>query len=163
VRQVATRLLQAMRFERDAYVWMEWTDRATGDAAILVLVTRLVIQLGLGGGLSAYVDAVISAFVFWLVYSGIVYAATRFLFQAGGGFAPVLRLSGFAYPTLILLLATAFLDYPFDLLLGSLWFLAIVTSGMRHIAELPIEKAFGAAAAGLVGFVIVSQILGFGF
>ncbi len=48
----------------------------------------------------------LNAAVFWLGYSGITYAAARFMFDGDGGYATVLRVAGFAYPTLLLLLVT---------------------------------------------------------
>ncbi len=44
-------LLKAMRLDRDAFVWMDFNDRATGDALVLVVVTRFLILLGLGWSL----------------------------------------------------------------------------------------------------------------
>ena len=42
------RLLQAARFERDAFVWMYFNDRASGDALIFVLLTSLGLLLASG-------------------------------------------------------------------------------------------------------------------
>ena len=39
---VLNRLLQTIRFDRDAFVWMEFNDRATGDALIIVAVTEVL-------------------------------------------------------------------------------------------------------------------------
>ena len=44
--EVLHRLLQAIRFDRDAYVWMDFNDRATGDGLILVAVTQLLLIVG---------------------------------------------------------------------------------------------------------------------
>ena len=45
-------------------------------------------------------------------------------------------------------------------ILGSLWFLAIVAYGVHYIADLSLEKAAASAVLGMIGFVIVSAILG---
>ncbi len=122
------RLLQAVRFERDAFVWMDFNDRATGDALIFVIVTRLLILLASGwsilglatsvGGIETMVQAAINVAVFWLVYSGLVYATARFLLGGGGAYATTLRITGFAYPTLLLTIATGII-IPNALLSGS--------------------------------------------
>lgn len=172
--EVVTRLLQAVRFQRDAFVWMDLNDRATGDALVLVAVTRLLLLLGFGfsvlglatsiSGIELLIASMINAAVFWLAYSGIVYAVARFLLDGGGSYATMLRITGFAYPTLLLLIFTANVipNAILALLVGSLWFLAVVAQGVRYEADLPRERAAIAAAAGLIGWIIVSSIFGRG-
>lgn len=168
------RLLQAVRFERDAFVWMDFNDRATGDAFIFVIVTRLLILLASGwsilglatsvGGIETVVQAAINVAVFWLVYSGLVYATARFLLGGEGAYATTLRITGFAYPTLLLTIATSIFisNALLALAIGGLWFLAVVAQGVRYESDLPIEKAAVAAVAGYVGWIIVASILGGG-
>lgn len=167
--EVLHRLLQAIRFDRDAYVWMDLNDRATGDALILVAVTQLLLIVargasvfGLVGGLPAVVSELIGAAVFWLIYSGLVYAAAKYLFQGDGAFATFLRITGFAYPTLLLLIFTERIvgNALLAFVLGSLWFLAVVTYGVHYIADLALERAAASAVLGIIGWVIVSAILG---
>lgn len=166
--EVLHRLLQAIRFDREAYVWMDFNDRATGDALILVAVTQLLLIIGQGtsifglvSGLPSVISALISAAIFWLIYSGLVYAAAKYLFQGYGAYATFLRIVGFAYPTLLLLLFTEriFTSPLLSFLLGSVWFVAIVAYGVHYISDLALGKAAGSAVLGMVGWVIVSAIL----
>lgn len=175
VNEVGTRLLQTIRLERGAFVWMDFNDRATGDALILVGITRVLTLMGTGSSLLALTTnpsgielllfSLINALVFWLMYSGLVYGAARFLFNGGGSYATLLRITGFAYPTLLLLIVTTriFDQWYLALLVGSGWFLAIMTQGVRYESDLPIEKAFASALGGLVAFIIVSSIFNLGF
>lgn len=168
---ILNRLLQTIRFERDAYVWMDFNDRATGDAFILVVITQILLLIG--GGSSVFgllrdtlnvIAVVLSTLVFWLVMSGLTYAAARFLFQGEGSYATFLRFTGFAFPTLLLLLATERL-IPFGFLaflVGFSWFLAIITYGVHYIADLDLVKSAGSAVLGLAGWVVVQSILGGG-
>lgn len=172
--EVMRRLLQAVRLERDAFVWMDLNDRATGDALILVAVSRVLMQLGFGSsllglttslsGLEFVLAIAITAAVFWLAYSGIVYAIARFLLNGGGSYATMLRITGFAYPTLLLLIVTAqvFSNAILAFLVGSVWFVAIVAHGVRYEADLPIERAALAAAGAVIGWIVVASILGRG-
>ena len=165
------RLLQAVRLERDAFVWMDFNDRATGDALIFVLVTRILVLLASGwsilglttslSGIDVLVQAMINVAVFWLVYSGLVYATARFIFQAGGSFPTTLRIAGLAYPTFLVQIATAQLigNNTLAFAIGSLWFVAIVTAEVRYEADLSTEKAAAAAVAGVIGWIILSSIL----
>lgn len=174
MKEALTRLVQAVRLERDAFVWMDFNDRATADALIFVAVTRLLILVGLGwsffglttslSGIEVLVSSILNALIFWLAYSGIAYAITKFLLNGSGNFAMFLRITGFAYPTLLVLIFTAQLGLPSwaALILGFVWFIAIVTRGIVYEGDLPNEKAVLAAIGGYVGWVIISSILGRG-
>ena len=165
------RLLATIRLDREAFAWMDINDRATGDALILVAVTRLLILLGLGwslfglatsaSGLEILIASLASAAIFWLAYSGLVLAIVRFGFRGDVKYPILLRISGFAYPTLLLTIFTLRLglDALPALLLGAVWFVVIVAHGVRYETELPLERCIAAAAGGLVLWVIVASIL----
>lgn len=169
--EILKRVAQAARFDRDAFVWMDFNDRATGDGLILILVTRALIQAGFGtsllglatslSGLELLLNIGINTAIFWLAYSGIVYALSRFVLDATGSYALFLRITAFAYPTLLVLVATARLvdNDLLALILGGLWFLAVVTHGVRYAADLPLERAAIAAGGGMVGWIIIATIL----
>ena len=172
--EALSRLLQAVRLQRDAFVWMDFNDRATGDALIFVAVTRFLILLGLGwslfgltttlSGVEILVSSMLNAMIFWLAYSGIVFAITKFLLGGSGNFAVFLRITGFAYPTLLLLIFTAQIGLPtyLELLIGFGWFFAVVTRGVTYEGDLPTDRAVLAAIGGYVGWVVISSILGRG-
>jgi len=165
---VLSRLLQTIRLERDAFVWMDFNDRATGDAAILVGVTQILISIGLGRSLLqllnpiTLINVLIGALFFWVVYSGAVYAVAKYLFDGHGTYASFLRITGFAYPTLLLIVfVSLFVSNPsLVLVVSGAWFVVIVANGMTYIADLALEKAFGAAIGGYVLIVIVQMIFG---
>ena len=167
MREVLQRLLQTIRFERDAFVWMDFNDRATGDALVFVLVTQLLLLLGAGASLfglvlslTALIQSLLFALVQWLLYAGIVYAAVRYLFQGEGGFAIYLRIAGFAYPTLLVLIFTSRV-IPSEILafiLGYAWYLTIVAFGTHYISDLDMAKSAAASVLGIVGSVIVFSI-----
>jgi len=170
---VGQRLLQTIRLQRDAFVWMDFNDRATGDGLILVAVTQVLLLLGQGAtlfglavGLPSLIGSLLSAIVFWLVYAGIVFAVTRYLLGGDIAYATVLRFAGFAYPTLLLLLFTGRLLPRLPLvafLLGAVWFLLIVAYGVHYVADLPLGKAAVAAVGGIIGWVVVAAIFSGGF
>lgn len=171
MQQTLKTLLGAVRLEREAFAWMDINDRATGDALILVAIARLLILLGLGwtlyglvtslSGLEILIASAVTAAIFWLAYSGLVLAIVRFGYRAEANYATVLRIAGFAYPTLILTVFTLRLGLPtvVAFFLGAVWFLLIMAHGLRYETELPLEKSGVAAVGGLIAWTIVALIL----
>ncbi len=166
---VLERLVGAIRFDREAFVWMEFNDRATGDALILVVITQVLFLiaggtplLGFVSGFAGTISALVSTAIFWLVYSAIVFAVAKYLFRGDGIYAYYLRLAGFAFPTLVILIFTGIVidNNTIASVLGSLWFLAVVAYGTHYIADLPLSRAAVASFGGLVGWIIISAILG---
>ncbi len=166
---VLNRLLQAIRFDRDAFVWMDFNDRATGDALIIVAITQVLFLFaggtslfGLVTGLSSVLYALLSAVMFWLIYSGLVYAVVAFLMRGDGHYPVYLRMAGFAFPTLLLTIATTQIlgSGLIGTLLGSLWFLLVVAYGTHYISDLPLDRSIVAAVLGWAGWIVVSTILG---
>ena len=166
---VLNRLLQTIRFDRDAFVWMEFNDRATGDALIIVAVTELLFLVaggtplfGLVTSFTAVMSSLLSTIMFWLIYSGLVYAIVKFLFRGDGDYPIYLRMVGFAFPTLLLTIATSqiFGNDLIATLVGSLWFLLVVSYGTHYVSDLPLDRSIVAAVLGWAGWIVVSTILG---
>lgn len=170
MREALKQLLRAVRLERDAFVWMDFNDRATADGLIFVAVTRFLILVGEGWrilgltttvtGLEILLNAILNSLIFWLAYAGISFAVSKFLLGGQGQYAVYLRITGYAYPTLLLTIVTSRLGITptAALVLGSLWFLAVVTAGIRYEGDLPTERAALAAIGGLLGWIIISSI-----
>lgn len=165
---VVSRLLQTIRLERDAFVWMDFNDRATGDAAILVGITQLLITIGLGASLGVLLNpltllnVLLGALFFWVVYSGATYAVARYLFDGHGSYAIYLRITGFAYPTLLVMVfVNLFVDNPVIVLLASgAWFVLVVANGLTYVADLTMPKAVASAVGGYVLVIVVQAIFG---
>ncbi len=166
---VLNRLLQAIRFDRDAFVWMDFNDRATGDALILVAATEVLFLFAGGTSLFGIVtdlvsvlSALLSTVMFWLIYSGLVYAIVVYLFRGDGHYPIYLRIAGFAFPTLLLTIATTriFGGGLIGALVGSLWFLLVVAYGTHYVSDLPLDRSIVAAVLGWAGWIVVSAILG---
>ena len=159
---VVQRVIGAARFDRESYLWMLWNDRAGGDAVILVLGTQAVLALGLVGlNLDALLRFFVAGLFFWLIYAGIAYFAARHFLDGSGNFGSVMRIAGFAFPTTVLTIAFAFfVDPRLAFLLGLVWFVAIVAHGMKEAMDLAMDKAWLAAGAGVVGYLIIAPVLG---
>ena len=145
---------------------MDFNDRATGDAAILVAITQVLLVLGTGTSLGTLINPInliqvlISGLFFWVIYAGATYLIARYLLDGHGAYAIFLRITGFAYPTLLLVIFTSlFLSWPLDLVVGGAWFVVIVANGLTYTADLPLQKAFVAAIGGFVAVTIIQQIV----
>jgi len=147
---------------------MDFNDRATGDAAMLVAGTQVLIAIGLGLSLGELINPLTLANIllgglfFWVVYSGATYAVSRFLFDGHGTYAIYLRITGFAYPTLLVLIfVSLFISNPLlALVAGGAWFVVVVANGLSYTVDLPLPKAFVAAIGGFVVVVIVQAVFG---
>ena len=162
--QIVTRFIQAATLRRDAFLWMYFEGQATGDAVVLVTITALVLPAAVFGKLDVgiYVGAVISSLFAWLIVSALVWAAAKWIFEGHGEYAGVLRVVGFAFPTLLLLLVTLpVLGGLLGLAVGSLWFVAVIAAGLQVVMEMPQDRAWGAALAGFASWLILQEI-GFG-
>jgi hypothetical protein len=165
---VLSRLLQTIKLERDAFVWMDFNDRATGDAAILVAGTQVLISIGLGLSIGQLINPLtllnilLGGLFFWVVYSGATYAVSKYLFDGHGSYAIYLRITGFAYPTLLVIVfVNFFIANPLIVLIASgAWFVLIVANGLTYVADLSIAKAGASAIGGYVLMVVVQTILG---
>lgn len=176
--EVGKRFVQTIRMERDAFVWMDFNDRATGDALILLVIGRFLLYIGfVGFGLRSLVnlDVLVSAISFmvqgivmWLVYSGIVYAILRFLLNKGSSYALLLRITGFAYPTVLITLAVltfvgvnSLTTLLLVALVGAVWYIPIVARGLGYAVDVPFLTGIGVAAGAYVGYLVVARILGY--
>ena len=159
------RIVDAASFRRRVFVWMQFESNATGDAIVIVALTSVVIAVAAGVDLSlnAILSLSINALVAWLIISGLTWAAARFIFDAHADYAPVLRVAGFAFPTLLVLIVTVRV-FPnlFGLFVGFLWFIAVVAAGTQEVLDMKREHAWGAAGAGFAGWLVIQAILGGG-
>ncbi len=161
---IAQRVIGAARFDRESYLWMLWNERASGDAALLVLGTDLLVGIGLVGlDLTGLLSWILAGLIFWLVYSGIAWAAARHLFGGSGQFIGVMRIVGFGYPTRLLILAVVVLMGPsiIAVVLGTLWLVAIVANGLKEAMEVTLEQGIMAAGLGVLGYLVVVAIFSF--
>jgi hypothetical protein len=164
------RLLQAVRLERDSFVWMDFNDRATADALILVLFTELFQQLPAdtllsratsASGINRIFAEVVHGFVFWLGFAGVLLFVVRLLYNAPAKYPLLLRVVGFAYPTLLVGTFVPSLGLPdvVSRVAGLLWFIAVVVRGVRYESDLGTARSCGSVALALVITTIPLAIL----
>ena len=156
------RIIETLTFRRPVYVWMQFEPNATGDAIVIVALTTVALSL-LAGARFTFTGAVsiaISALFSWLIIAGLTWAAAKFVFDASGDYAPVLRVAGFAFPATLLLLVTVRL-FPnvFGLLLGYVWFVVALGAGTQEVLDMKREHAVASAAMGFIGWLLLQALL----
>ena len=108
-----------------------------------------------------YFRFVISGAFSWLILSGAIYLVGRYALEGEGSFQGVLAMTALAHPVLLLVLAARALGLPafLALLVGTVWFLAILVAGTRVALSLILERAVLAVAGGYVLWLIFSRFL----
>ncbi len=171
--EILKRLMQTLRLEREAFVWMDFNDRATGDAFVRVVITAFLKFAGFFGGLGSLfslgawaglVQFGLSALIQWLLYSAIAWALVRYIVQGSGDYATYLRFTGFAYPTTLMTVAVAAVMNSVGLVafaLGFGWFIFIIARGIEYASDLPRERALLVAVGALAGLIVVNAIFRF--
>ncbi|MDX2467170.1 MAG: YIP1 family protein [Acidimicrobiia bacterium] len=151
---------------------MNFNDRATGDALILVGITQLLMFAGITGGLGSVfnfgawdllISLVLAGLVQWLLYSAIAWAIVRYVVQGSGDYANYLRFTGFAFPTTLLTLAVALVIQeagwlPF--VLGFVWFLAVIAQGIQYESGLSRDRAWLVAVGAFGGLLLADAVFG---
>lgn len=157
------RSVQAALLRRDAFLWMFFEGGATGDALILVAATGIILALAGPAtfSMSLLFQVLVNSLFMWLVITALVWASAKFVLEASGEYATVLRVVGFATPTLLVWLVTVrFFDSALGIILGALWFLAVIAAGLRVVMEMPTDRAWAAAGMGFAGWLLLQILLG---
>ena len=159
------RIIETLTFRRPVYVWMQFEPNATGDAIVIVALTTVALSL-LAGARFTFTGAVsiaISALFSWLIIAGLTWAAAKYIYGAGGDYAPVLRVAGFVFPaTLLVLVTVRILPNILGLFLGFAWFVVALGAGTQEVLDMKREHALASAAMGFGGWLLIQAILGGG-
>lgn len=152
---------------------MDFNDRATGDALVLVAITQVLMFAGFAGGLGSVLNVglwdflirmVLAGMVQWLLYSAIAWALVRYVLGAPGQYATYLRFTGFAFPTTLITLAVAIIMGDTGLIpfvVGFAWFVAIIARGVEYESDVPAPRSWVVAFGALGGLLIVNAIFRF--
>lgn len=160
---IVNRTIQAALLRRDAFLWMYFESSATGDALILVGATGIILALAgpASFSVSLFFEVLINSLFMWLIVTALVWAAAKFVLDGNGEYATVLRVVGFATPTLLIWLVTVrVFDNAFGVILGAAWFLAVIAAGLQVVMEMPADRAWAAAGMGFAGWLLLQIILG---
>jgi len=155
--------LRAAFLRREPYVRMVVAADGVADGAIVVAIVYLIqVALYLGSGFEAFtiVRVVLNGLFGWIMLSGMVYLAGRYLLEGSGSFPSTMAATSIGYPVLVLSLALGFVVEPYQAqLIASIWLVLTLWVAARVALELDAKRAGVAALLGWVAYVAVTAIL----
>src|SRR5690606_26881118 len=142
-RSMADRMIGAALLRSDVYEEVEADRDATKQAALVVgLVAFASAASGVRGGAGAAVVAILSAYVGWLLWSGITYVIGEKLFRGTATWGELLRTIGFAQsPGVLYILAAIPLVGWLISLPVMIWILVAVIIAIRQALDFGTGRA----------------------
>lgn len=160
-RSMADRMIGATLLRSDVYEEVEADRDATKQAALVVgLVAFASAASGVRGGAGAAVVAILSAYVGWLLWSGITYVIGEKLFRGTATWGELLRTIGFAQsPGVLYILAAIPLVGWLISLPVMIWILVAVIIAIRQALDFGTGRALLTAVVGFIPYLILSGIV----
>ena len=160
-RSMADRMIGAALRRSDVYEEVEADRDATKQAALVVgLVAFASAASGVRGGAGAAVVAILSAYVGWLLWSGITYVIGEKLFRGTATWGELLRTIGFAQsPGVLYILAAIPLVGWLISLPVMIWILVAVIIAIRQALDFGTGRALLTAVVGFIPYLILSGIV----
>ncbi|MGH2498955.1 MAG: YIP1 family protein [Candidatus Limnocylindria bacterium] len=168
-RSINSRMLRAARLDAAVYEEVEHDTTATGQAALVVVITSVLAGIGTGatGGLGGMIWGVIAALLAWAVYAWITFFVGTTILrgpETRADWGEVARGLGFASAPRALLVF-AFIPVA-GALLGfavAIWILVTTVIALREALDFSTGRAIGTAVIGwlmqLIIFALVFSLL----
>lgn len=161
-RSMTERMIGAAKLDVATYEEVEHDSTATSQAAIVVAIVALCAAIGsIGDGGGGAIAALLSAFIGWLVWSGVTYVIGDKLLGGTATWGELLRTLGFAQSAGVLYILGII---P---ILGGLvsfvvwiWLLIAGVIAIRQALDFSTGKAIVTAVLGMLAYVAVALILG---
>ena len=157
------RIIGVLKLDANVYEEIEADENATTQAEIVVAVVEIVGGL-IGGGISAamggsflgsFLSQLLSAFIGWLIWSGVTYFVGTSLFGGKATMGEMLRVLGFAQAPGILGIIPVCGSF-----VGWVWTLACTFIAIRQGLDLDNSKAAMTAVIAFIAVVIMGFVIG---
>lgn len=157
------RIIGVLKLDANVYEEIEADENATTQAAIVVAVVAIVGGL-IGGGISAamggsflgsFLSQLLSAFIGWLIWSGVTFFVGTSLFGGKATMGEMLRVLGFAQAPGILGIIPVCGSF-----VGWVWTLACTFIAIRQGLDLDNSKAAMTAVIAFIAVVIMGFVIG---
>jgi hypothetical protein len=179
-----SRIKGVLLLESEAFKEVEHDEKATGQAALVVIVASILAAMGaasdpfvgaLASGLSPWsfgsgsalvvlLGVIIWSILAWLVWAFATYLIGAKIFHGKATYGEMLRVTGFAYAPLAFMVLSAIPCIGFAIsLIVSVWALAAVFVGVREGIDLDFGRTLVTVIVGWLIYGIGMGILGFIF
>lgn len=168
------RIKGVLFLDSDAFKEVEHDEKATGQAALIVIVASILAALGVGFGhiifspgaaltvspIVKFLGVAFWGLVAWLVWSTVTYFVGTKIFHGQATFGGMLRVVGFAYaPLAFLLLSLIPVIGLFIAFLASAWAFAAVFIAVREGLDLDFGPTLATVFVGWFIYAIGMGIL----
>lgn len=161
-RSLTERMKLAAMLDVGVYEEVEADASATGQAALVVGIVAVCAAIGgAGAGGRGVIAGLISAFLGWLLWSGVTYVIGDKLLGGTATWGELLRTIGFAQsPGVLYLLGIApFFGWLVRLVVG-IWILVAGIIAIRQALDFSTGRAIGTALLGWLSYVILAILIG---
>jgi hypothetical protein len=160
-RSLGDRMLGAATLNIDVFEEVEADATATKQAALVVALVALASAAGgVRSGAPGAINAIVAAYVGWLLWSGITYLIGDKLLGGTATWGELLRTIGFAQSpgVLYILGVIPLLGWLATLIVG-IWILLAVIIAIRQALDFGTGRAILTAILGFIPYVILSAFL----
>ena len=161
-RSIIDRMRGAAMLDIATYEEVEADTTATGQAAIVVVISAIASAIGAAGfGGPSIIGTLIGALLSWVLWAGLTYLIGDKLFGGTATWGELLRTLGFAQaPRVLLVLGIIPVFGRLVWLVVAIWVLIAGIIAIRQALDFSTQKALLTALIGWVVVVVVSALLG---
>lgn len=168
---ITDRMMRAAKLDAQLYEEVEHDQSATSQALTVVVIVALAGGIGsalnmmtmnmAGFVLQAFIGALVTAILGWLIWSGLAYLIGTKVFGGVATYGELLRTVGFAYsPGLLNILSfVPGLGGLLSVVVG-IWILVAVIVAMRQALDFDTGKAVLTAIVGFIAYIVIAGVLG---
>jgi len=161
-RSITDRMIGAAMLDIATYEEVEHDERATGQAAVVVVIVAIASAIGFirWGGPGVIVGPIM-AIVSWLIWSGVTYLIGEKVFGGTATWGELLRTLGFAQaPGVLLILGIIPIVGALVRLAVSIWLLITGVVAIRQALDFSTGKAVITAILAWLVIMIVTMVIG---
>lgn len=161
-RSIIDRMRGAAMLDIATYEEVEADTTATGQAAIVVVISAIASAIGAAGpGGPGFLGTLIGALVSWVLWAGLTYLIGDKVFGGTATWGELLRTLGFAQaPRVLLVLGIIPVFGLLVWLAVAIWVLIAGIIAIRQALDFSTQKALLTALIGWVVIMVVSALLG---
>jgi hypothetical protein len=165
------RIMRVIKLDKSVYAEVETDQMATSQAAIVVAVVAVLSAIGSGigtlvsargeGFILAFLVAILSAFLGWLVWAAVTYFVGTSLFQGEATMGEMLRVIGFAQAPLMLNILS-FIPCLGPIISLAAWLFSLYTGflAIKEGLDLDTNKTIATVVIGWIVAFIVNLAIG---